>query len=119
MAWFCNFQINIHSCHTYSDVKSICPHYIPLADRMYDSFLTYIELRDDRLNSVCFDRVEVEVESSPKKRNAKLIKAFAEICETLISIKAFCEEGVFRKPGMKVLVTKYTTRIQNVMIEGM
>ena len=37
-----------------------------------------------------------------------------EVCETMISIKAYCEEGVFRIPGMRVLVTGYTARIQLV-----
>lgn len=34
----------------------------------------------------------------------------------MISIKAYCEEGVFRIPGMRVLVTGYTTRIQHVSV---
>ena len=34
----------------------------------------------------------------------------------MISIKAYCEEGVFRIPGMRVLVTGYTMRIQNVRV---
>ena len=89
----------------------------PLADRTYKSFLSYIELRDDRLNSVCFDRTGLEPVSTPKKRNKCLIRAYVDICETLLSIKAFCEEGVFRKPGMKAQVTNYATRVKNVGLQ--
>ena len=92
----------------------MCPQFLSLADRTYESFLAYIELRDDRLNSVCFDRTGLEPAPVPKKRNKHLIRVYVDICETLLSIKAYCEEGVFRKPGMKAQVTTYATRIKNV-----
>lgn len=77
----------------------------------------YLELRDDRLNSVCFDRTGLEPVTTTKKHNKCLIRAYVEICEALLSIKAYCEEGVFRKPGMKAQVTTYSLSIKNVRID--
>ena len=95
------------SCVTYSDVKTRCPSFVSLADKLHEAFMRYVELRDDRLSSVCFDRECVAMEPSDggeeeeevRKRNPWLLKAFVEVCETMISIKAYCEEGVFLACG--------------------
>ena len=115
-----DMQETMVGCVTYADVKTRCPSLVSLADKLHDGFMRYVELRDDRLSSVCFDRECLALETSGgkdeelRKRNPWLLKAFVEVCETMISIKAYCEEGVFRIPGMRVLVTGYTTRIQQV-----
>ena len=40
------------SCVTYSDVKTRCPSFVSLADKLHEAFMRYVELRDDRLSSV-------------------------------------------------------------------
>ena len=52
------------SCVTYSDVKTRCPSFVSLADKLHEAFMRYVELRDDRLSSVCFDRECVAMEPS-------------------------------------------------------
>lgn len=75
------------SCVTYSDVKSLCPSFVFLADKLHEGFMHYVEFRDDRLSSVCFDRECAVLEPSDggeeeegiRKRNPWLLKAFVEV----------------------------------------
>ena len=73
-----------------------------------------LKRENEYLTSELREMIGGEEEEEVRKRNPWLLKAFVEVCETMISIKAYCEEGVFRIPGMRVLVTGYTARIQLV-----
>ena len=100
-----------------------CPHLRALADALYSSFIQFVEKRDDRLESVCFD-YEVQVagvapasttgatvtaasnvsgvsnaSSAIPNPNPSVLKILVAISEALVRVKGHLEEGVFRQPG--------------------
>ena len=100
-----------------------CPHLRALADALHSSFIQFVEKRDDRLESVCFDYEVQESGVAPASTtgatvtaasnvsgvsnassaipnpNPNVLKILVAISEALVRVKGHLEEGVFRQPG--------------------
>lgn len=103
-----------------------CPHLRALADALHSSFIQFVEKRDDRLESVCFDYEVQESGVAPASTtgatvtaasnvsgvsnasgsssavpnpNPSVLKILVAISEALVRVKGHLEEGVFRQPG--------------------
>ena len=63
---------------------------------------------------LCREYEKGKEEGIHKHSNPLLLKAFMEIIDVLITIKAHLSEGLFRRPGLKTKVEEYSTRIKNV-----
>lgn len=102
-----------------------CPHLRALADALHSSFIQFVEKRDDRLESVCFDYAVRDADgaavsttgattaansnagaggasnasSAIPNPNPSVLKILVAISEALVRVKGHLEEGVFRQPG--------------------
>lgn len=62
----------------------------------------------------CRDNEKGKEEGLHEHGNPLLLKAFVEMCDMFITVKAHMSEGIFRKPGLGAKAEEYSLRIKNV-----
>lgn len=119
-----------------------CPHLRALADALHSSFIQFVEKRDDRLESVCFDYEVQESGVAPASTtgatvtaasnangtsnassaipnpNPSVLKILVAISEALVRVKGHLEEGVFRQPGSTGQGVILREKVRNVGLRG-
>ena len=88
------------------------PQHAALASELHDSFVNYVTKRVDRLGLVSFD-----VESGPRpsvRGNAYIPKVVTTIVETMVEVKAYLCDGIFRKPCNAVKHETQKKRMKDV-----
>lgn len=103
------------------------PQHAALASELHDSFVNYVTKRVDRLGLISFD-VESGAEPpaaepseagrwSPRpsvRGNAYIPKVVTTIVETMVEVKAYLCDGIFRKPCNAVKHETQKKRMKDV-----
>lgn len=119
-----------------------CPHLRALADALHSSFIQFVEKRDDRLESVCFDYAVRDADGAAVSTtgattaansnasgtsnasnaipnpNPSVLKILVAISEALVRVKGHLEEGVFRQPGSTGQGVILREKVRNVGLRG-
>ena len=123
--------------------RDLAPHLRALADALHTSFIQFVEKRDDRLESVCFDYEVQESGVAPASTtgatvtaasnvsgvsnasgsssavpnpNPSVLKILVAISEALVRGKGHLEEGVFRQPGSTGQGVILREKVRNVCL---
>ena len=99
------------------------PQHAALASELHDSFVNYVTKRVDRLGLVSFDVEPPPAEPSeaglwsprPSVRgNPNIPKVVTTIVETMVEVKAYLCDGIFRKPCNAVKHETQKKRMKDV-----